>query len=407
MRGKHIIVVMMLVLAISAVSAQGASVIIEKAQQQPIPAQPGQTVEVWVNVRNVGGSDARDIQIQFEDSHPFRLLSEQERTRNIEVLGTQKDFVIKYTVQVASDAPEGISHINLRYSLGNFRGEALRLIPIEVRTSEAIATISRVTQNPTQVAPGEPVQVTIAVNNIGGSNLRDFTIGLNLDREIGPQDMIIRDSAFLPLNAGTTKSVNRIQPGQTSEFTFDLLAVPNTLTSIHRVPVHMRYFDDKGQMQERQDTISLTINTDYEIDVRVDSSELNKNQRRGDVTFIVVNSGLSDLKLVNMEILENDDFELISASASSYLGNLESDDFDTARFRINALAEDQVTFPIQVTFRDSLNNKYTETFEVTHKLREAQGNGNGFLLILLVIVLSAGVWYYRRRKKKLQQEQED
>ena len=406
MRGKQVIVMLMLIFAISAVSASGASIIVDKAMQQPIPAQPGQTVEVWVNVRNVGGADARDIEIVFEDSHPFRLLSERDRVRNIEVLGTQKDFVIKYTVQVSADAPEGTSNINLRYSIGNFRGETFKLIPVEVKTSEAIAVINRVTQTPSQTAPGEEFQVTISINNIGGSNLRDFTIGLNLERELGPGDMIIRDSPFMPRTAGTTKSVNRIQPGQTSEFTFELIANPNAMTSLHKVPVMMRYYDDSGEVQERHDMITLTVNTDFELHVAVDSSELNTNQRRGDVTFIVVNSGLADLKLVNMEILENEDFELISPSNRAYLGSLESDDFDTARFRVNAKAQEQVTFPVTLTFRDSLNNQHTKQFEVVHKLAEPPKNGNGQLIILLVVVLVIGIWYYRRRKKKLLEQEE-
>ncbi len=372
---------------------------VEKAQQQPIPAQPGDTVEVWVSIQNTG-DETRDFTIRAKDSFPFTLINERDRERTINVIGRHQDYVLRYVLKIDSDAPEGINNFVVEYETGTQRGVVTKNIAVEVRTTEAIATIGNVVLEPEEITPGEEGKLTLSIRNIGGSNLRDFTIGLDLDKQLGPQDMIINDPPFFPVGSGTEKSINRIRPGQTTEFVFDLQAYPNADTTVYKIPVYMSYFDDNGNRHEKNDLIALKVNTGYELDVRVDSSELTKNSPSGDVTFIVVNYGLSDLKLMNLEITENDDFVVRSASNKVFLGSLESDDFDTTRFRVRALAEDEVNFPVTLTFRDSMNNEFTEEFIVTHRLAEGKTNGNTFIIILVLLVAGIGYWYYRRKKKQ-------
>ncbi len=402
---KILVIMLMLILTTVLTAATGPILNVDKAQQQPILAQPGQTVEVWVSIQNTASDSAKDLVIEAEDSYPFTLINERNRETTISVLGGYQERVIRYELLVDSDAPEGINNFVVKYQTG-YRSTVTKNIPVEVRTSEAIATIGNVVLEPPEVTPGDEAKLTVSVRNIGGSNLRDFTIGLNLDKEVGPQDMIINDPPFYPAGSGTEKSINRIRPGQTTEFTFDLEAYPNAETNIYKIPVYMSYFDDSGNKYEKEDLIALKVNSDYGLDVRVDSSDLTKQNPSGDVTFIVVNHGLSDLKLMNIELNENDDFSIRSSSNRAYLGSLDSDDFDTIRFRINALAE-EVEFPVTLTFRDSMNNEFTEEFVVTHRLPEGQAGGNATLIIVVLIIAGAGFWYYRKKKKQRLLKQDD
>ena len=128
----------------------------------------------------------------------------------------------------------------------------------------------------------------------------------------------------------------------------------------------------------------------------------------GEVTIKFVNKGVSDIKFLYVKIEESDDYELLS-SDDSYIGNIDSDDFETADFRLFVESTDkkQVLLPIILEYKDTNNNDYKDSIELALNLYTAAEakklglkNENGFVGILIVIIIVAiGLWYYRKQRK--------
>jgi len=114
---------------------------------------------------------------------------------------------------------------------------------------------------------------------------------------------------------------------------------------------------------------------------------------------------LGDIRFLTLELKENENFEVLSQSNSVYIGNLESDDFDTAEFKIRVdSSNNKVELPVFLTFRSDNNelSEYSTSLELKmfkeEELNGPKSKAGLIILILVIIVVVSGVIY---RKKKL------
>lgn len=379
--------------------------VIAVAKQQPLPVAQGETVDVVVNVQNIGGTQIRDLELTVKDSNLFRLVSENKRVTNIGVLGTFNDYQITYTFLVDQNAPDGLNHADLVYTVGNARGETTVRLPIRVGTLDPSVSITAITSTPTPVIPGQDFEFKVALRNHASTQISDVEVSLDLDPVIAG-NAILKDLPFIPLASSNKLTTQRIRPGQTSEFSFMLTAFPNARADLYKVPIQITYTDSTGTQRQLNTLSGIAVNGEPNLIVEVDQTAITKNQRFGDITFIVINTGLTDLKMTTIEILEGENFDIQSPNRLQYLGNIDSDDFDTVRYRIRTHEVDSVEIPVRINYKDSLNNDFSKettiSFEIPHA--SSQGNGFGTLLILLLVVAGAGYWYYKKRKNKSKED---
>jgi hypothetical protein len=393
---------MILVLPIM-VSAQSSPTIrLSISNYDPMPVQPGQFVDVWVVVQNTGAGDARDLRIEYIESEYFKLVNSQDKVKEISVLGSYKDYVIKYKFQVSDNVVEGQNELRFQYTLGNQPNVvSTSNLKLDIKSTETPVTISSVRLTPDPVEPGKKSDLVLAVKNLApSSNLRDVSVELQLMTI--QQTGIIIDLPFSPVDSTNKKSISRILPGQTTEFRFSLVTYPDAESKIYKIPVTITYYDDVGRQYQDTTIISINVNSEPDLYIILEGTTLDTKTRTGDVIFDVINQGVSDIKLLSVKLQEND-FEIISSANTEYLGNIDSDDFKSARFRVSLNEEvEELTFPLTLTYRDALNNEFTETIQVTHKLKAPESNGNstGTIIVVIIILLLLGVWYYRRKQKR-------
>lgn len=381
------------------------------ANYDPLPAQPGQFVDVWVSVENIGMGDAQGLVVEFQESPFFELVDPSDKVREIGVLGSFRDFSLKYRFRVSNDVVEGPNTLSFDYSIASQPGVVgTSNLRIDVKSIEVPISISSVRLSPDPIEPGKLSTLTIAVTNPSlSSNIRDVSVRLQL---VDNQGGSLFNFPFAPVDSTNKKSINRIQPGQTTEFRFNLVAYPDADSRIYKVPILFSYFDDVGNKYDETLFVSLNVNSEPDLFAIIESTNINKQRRSGEIIFDIVNRGVSDIKLLTVELNENEHVKITSASNIEYLGNLESDDFKSARFNLRISEDvDEVSFPLVLTFRDALNNEFVETIEVNHVLGEPPSNGNGTSTLILIIVIVVVVIYfvYRRRqkRKKLLSEDDD
>ena len=376
--------------------------------QEPDPAEPGKYVEVRFKFDNNGSKEARNVEAEILPEYPFSLDQGVPALRNIGTLQSLQrgdvGVIAKYRLRVDKDAIEGENEINIRYRIDKGVWTEPEEFFVKVQTFDAILSVDSVSVDKEFLEPGSSGILSIGVVNKADSLLKDVKAKLNLG-----------NVPFVPLGSTNEKSVYQIGAKEGYEFVFNLLAKPEAESGVYQVPLEIRYSDGLNKGYTRNGTIGITINAKPDISVTLDDSEIYESGKSGEVAIKVVNKGLTDIKFANLKLLSVDSYKIIS-NDEVYLGNIDSDDFETAEFNVyvGKTREKTAILPLVLEYKDANNNNYKDSIELKLSLysgTEAKKFGlkksNGFVGFLIVAaIVTAGVFYYRKSVKKRKKHQD-
>jgi len=265
---------------------------------------------------------------------------------------------------------------------------------IRIRTHDAILAVESVLSEPEQIVPGTDGTVKILIKNMADSIIKDIKVKLNLSSAI-----------FVPIGSTNEKTAYQLAPKQTKIFEFKIRATPDAIANLYRIPVTIKYSDLLGQNYTKENDIGLTIGDEPDLKVIIDESTINKPQTKGTITVMFINKGTTDIKFLYITLKESEDYEILSTK-EKYVGNIDSDDYETVDFEIFLKDDKQTsTIPIEIEYRDANNRQYKKEILLEHKIygQEYQnGKGTSKLTgtIVVLIIIGAGLFLYRRHRKK-------
>jgi len=250
--------------------------------------------------------------------------------------------------------------------------------------------------------------LTITVKNSAPVTLTDLSLKLYLQATVGGT---IIDLPFAPLDSNTEKKIYKLDPGQTAEFSYSLRAYPDAISKVYKIPFSLIYYDSLGNQKNKTDFVGVVVNSVPDVAAYVDKTDLTQQKKTGTVTFKIVNKGLSDIKFLNIILQKSNDYDILSNSDTTYVGNLVSDDYQSVDYKIDAQkAQNNVlTLPLTVQYRDANNKYYDNTVNVQLKLVDesklSQANstgGSSLVAIIVVIIIIALIVFFiiRSRNKK-------
>jgi hypothetical protein len=141
--------------------------------------------------------------------------------------------------------------------------------------------------------------------------------------------------------------------------------------------------------------------------VKIDSSELYRGNGIGDVTITFVNNNVADIKFLTVELQESEDYDIVSTSRM-YIGDLDSDDFESVDFTLKLLSEkDYIALPLKIQYKDALNNDYSESVSVDLRVRSAEELGkksnNTWIIVVIAVAILVVIYLifksFRKRKE--------
>ncbi|MBD3310609.1 hypothetical protein GF351_05310 [Candidatus Woesearchaeota archaeon] len=363
-----------------------------QVNQLPDPAEPGGYVELRWKVENLGSEEAENVIFELVPSYPFSLMPGDEAERRVgSVWGRQigdHGVILYYKLKVDENAVEGDNEIRIRYSLDNGNSWTTFDFDIRIQTHDAILAVNEVEVEEDRVSPGKASEVYITVTNLADSLLKDLKFKLDLD-----------DIPFAPIGSANEKVVEMMYAEEQSTVAFDLMAEPDAESGLYKVPLEISYQDELGTTYTRDLTMGLIVGDSPEIIIQIEDTE---REASGDVTATVkiVNKGVIDIKFVTVHIKDTGSLDLASPE-EYYVGNIDSDDYETAEFTWKDDRKKEVSLPVKITYKDANNNEFSAEEELEVKAPAAQGGGSALVGILIVIlIVGAGVWFYLRWKKK-------
>ena len=415
-----ILCVMLMICASVSLAAVSESVNIDVSliNQNPDPAEPGKYVEVKWKVENMGSSNAENVIFEVLPKFPFSLDLGESATQKIgSIWGRQiGDYgvMVTYRLKVDENAVEGQNEIEVRYSSDNgISWQKPGKFYINIRTHDAILNVKKVSYAPDPMPPGKKTVLNIELENMADSLLKDIKISLNLIAVLQTATSITYNE--LPFSTfGTTNQqvIKNIGAGKTKTVEFTLIPDPDAGADIYKIPITIEYSDELGTNYSKSEVIGVVVGDEPVLEPVIDSTNIYTKGQVGEVDISFVNKGTTDVKLLDVELKESDYVKVISAQ-KAYLGNIDSDDYEVAEFKIyvNDLDNSRVPLIINYNYLDPNNNKYDEQKTLyidIYSNKEAKkygldGSNNSmggiFAIIIIVVIGYFGYRWWKKRKK--------
>jgi len=364
----------------------------------PFPASPGQYVDVWYKIENRGDTAVNDLRFILLPEFPFSLDSDAAE-HVIGTLDAHQSALVKYRVRVAEDALQGDMPLTYTWRAQGIDDAPTFTSTLSVRSSTALLVVSDVDATPAQIAPGEESSVTIELTNVGDAFVRYASVRLGLFSEDGETDV-----PFVPLGGGTSASVVNLAPGMKATLVFQLAAEPDAASRPYRIPLIVNYVDSGGRNITRKEHVGVRVGAEPELTAYVDRNVAFEKGKPLDVSIRFVNRGVSDVKFLTATLQATDAFGILS-SPTQYVGEIESDDYESASYSIKVKKDArELQLPVVLTYQDANNERYSTGITVTMPLLTkadlGQQNGNGStIVIVIVVVVVIGVIVWRRRAR--------
>lgn len=396
---------LMLIVPLASATLVGttASLKVLSLKYEPYPAGPGEYFKMWIKLENSGVDIGKNVSFELLPSFPFSLDTNENPKRVIGKLDPGDEVVLQYKIRVDEDAVEGDNDLSARYCID--KGFCITHdFNISIRTRDAVISVADVVAEPSEIAPGKEAKVKIKLNNVADSLMKDIRVRLDLYKRFTIATGMASDEyPFTPLGSTNEIALDKLKSGEEKVITFNLIADPDAEPDIYKIPVILTYGDELGENYTREYITALIINDKPNIYAIVDESTIYKGGGTGTIDIKFINKGLSDVKFLDVELKESDNYELLS-SKTEYIGNLDSDDYETAEFKIKVKSRGEVVnLLLNLKYRDAINNEFEEDIEVPLYLYSSNGGQSNFGIghvIFILIVIGIGIFFYMRWKKK-------
>ncbi len=390
MKRLMIFVLVLLLCTASVAAAGGAMVTASILRYEPTPAEQGNTVDVWVQLSNAG-TKAERVAIKFQPEYPFSLAQGVKGEVDVGTLAAIENKVVKFTLFIDPNAPNGDRNVKFLYKHGAIDTWAQLEAPITLQTQNAVLVIDDYRVEPMPVVPGQTFNVTLKLRNAGRIGVKNLDIGIDLP-----------EGTFSTMGTGAKKRIDYIAAEETETLSFQMASDTSTAVKVYSVPVTLSYQDERNKQYSDVTKISLVVNAKPEVSLTVDSTKFRKKTAPGTVSLKIINKGVVNMKYVSVKLIETPDYEVLSSTNEAYVGNLDSDDFETVDFVIKPKVSEP-RLKVQLEFKDPYNVDFSESYDLPLRIITAKELGNGGLpwgWIILAVAVVGGIIYWRIRRKK-------
>ncbi|MGV8077981.1 MAG: COG1361 S-layer family protein [Methanosarcina sp.] len=375
-------------------------------ETNPYPAKIGEYLNLTLQVENVGGDKADNVDIEIVPQYPFSLDSGANTIQNIGVLNPGRTATKEFYLFVDKNTQKGVRSLDIRTRANKNSPWSKKSFDIRIGTetfnSKGTVELEEVVSNPQIFMPGDRGTLTVTLKNT--ATVPTVTIdGSDYDTNARIQSAVLK-----PLSDGINvldspyEEMGLLGPGDGIKLTFNIRVAEDAADGTHNLELAI-----EGN--------SFDYNSKKNIPVKVDSSNikvipskaLELVDGKSTVEFDVANTHPNELTSVSIK----PEAEGVKFYPEEYfIGPMDPDELFTVEFDavidnssiVNREYSDTINMSLTANYNNGINRhantignlnlaNYFATTESSSKAVIAGG--------LIVISLPAALLYYRRKKQ--------
>ncbi|MDO8427858.1 MAG: hypothetical protein Q7S92_01465 [Candidatus Diapherotrites archaeon] len=385
---------------------------ITNVRYDPIPAIPGKTIDLFVTVKNDSTLPAENFEFVLNlhpdgkpSDFPFSLAGDS-LTKTVSSLVGGQSTVIKYTLLIDNRAPSGAYLIQFSYGARNdVKNTALYSVSVIGRKPQ----LELIEVPLLQGRPGGILETALVIKNVGDSDAFGILVGVEEDRTVTTAGTVV-EREILPIGLSST-FVASLKAGEQQTVTLNLGIAPNIALKTYFVPIKIRFKDFNGTEYLVTRTIGIQVNADAGLDFSLSQIKpLAFPGQTVELSFDIFNLGEGPAKFTIVSLTADTETGIF-LNPKTYIGTLESDDFDSFKTKLeinSASSTGQKIITVTAAYKDQYGSEksvsktlFLEVYSEAQAKAKSGQSSNGILdLVLLIVGLGIIFWVYKKFIKK-------
>jgi len=251
--------------------------------------------------------------------------------------------------------------------------------------------VTSISSSPDEIQPGDSATISIKVENNEGVDLNSISVNLDLSN--------------LPFTSSDSSKSFDLDNDRSKTINLEIEALKSAKSNVYAIPVKISYVKNNFSIQKTENAV-ITVNSKPVLEAQAEDGLILKRQNN-DIKIKIINKGLADVKFLEIEA-GSGNYNLLSPS-KVYIGNIDSNDFDSATFKvfISQNTGSLISVPITLVYKDITNKAYTEQQVVTFNVysqKEAYSLGllkksNIGTIVILILAVVIAFFVYRAIRK--------
>lgn len=380
----------------------GANLKVTIVETNPYPAKIGEYLTLTIQVENIGGDKADNVDIQIVPQYPFSLDSEANAMKNVGVLYPGRTATKEFHLFVDKDAKKGVRSIDVRTKTGKDSPWSEKKIDIRIGTetfnSKGTVELKEFVSDPKVFMPGDRGTVTVTLTNT--ATTPTVTIGgTDYDTNARIQAAVLRPTSdgIIVLDAPYA-DMGLLGPGDSIKLTFNVKVAEDAPEGTHNFELAI-----EGNSFDYNCKKSIPLKVDASNIRLISSKELTMINGKATVEFDVANTHPNEFNSVSIK----PEAEGVRFYPAEYfIGPMNPDELFTIEF--NAVADDSSSarrkeggnMSLTANYNNGINRHANTVGNLNFaSASEPTGSNSKAVLAggLIIIAVPAAFLFYRRR----------
>ena len=408
---KHISATFFSLLLIASVFAFPASAAVGSAnlkvtivETNPYPAKIGEYLTLTVQVENVGGDKANNIDIEVVPKYPFSLDSQANAIQNIGALNPGRTATKEFYLYVDKNAQKGVRSIDIRTRTdkGNPWSEKSFDLRIGTETFDSKGTVelAEIITSPEAFMPGDRGTITVTLRNTA-SNPTVNIDGKDYDTNARIQAAILRPlSDGIRVQDAPYYEMGLLGPGDSIKLTFNVEVEEEARDGVHNLELMI-----EGNSFDYNSRKNIPLEVDSSNVKVITSKPLTMVDGKATIEFDVANTHPNELNSVS---IKPEAAGIKFYPAEYFIGPMDPDELFTIKFdavRDNSSKAEKKDEAINMSVSANYNNGINRHENIVGNLNleddsiPSETNSTFAIAGVIAVFIPAAFLLYRRKKQ--------
>jgi hypothetical protein len=399
-----LLLISLLFAAPASAAVGGENLKVTIVETNPYPAKIGEYLTLTVQVENIGGSKADNVDIEIVPQYPFSLDSEANAIKNIGVLNPGRTATKEFYLFVDKNAQKGVRSIDIRTKTGKNSPWSEKSFDIRIGTetfnSKGTVELKEFVSDPEVFMPGDRGTVTVTLKNTASNPT--VTIGeSDFDTNARIQAAVLR-----PLSEGIIVldapygDMGLLGPGDSIKLTFNVKVAEDAPEGTHNFELAI-----EGNSFDYNSRKNIPLKVDSSNIRVIPSKELKLTNGESTIEFDVANTHPNEFSSVSIK----PEAEGITFYPAEYfIGPMNPDELFTIEF--NAVTNDswstskegEINMSLTANYNNGINRHANTVGDLRFANTSEIAESNSTTILtggLIIISIPAAFMFYRRRKQ--------